>query len=101
MTPQCLEAVSVKRSAFSWNLATHVSALFIAQTYAIDLCRLKQPSRTARTVAPVIAEIPGARGAGQGRASGERSERSLDAPKRSRIIETGATTLGSLTRGLG
>ena len=38
-------------------------------------------------VAPVIANHLGARRAGQGRDSGERSERTLDAPKRSRKIE--------------
>ena len=37
-------------------------------------------------VAPVIALFVGARRAGQGRASGERGERTLDAPKRSRTI---------------
>ena len=42
-------------------------------------------------VAPVIACSSGARRAGQGRDSGERSERPLDAPKRFRIIEPGAT----------
>src|SRR6266542_2207974 len=37
-------------------------------------------------VAPVIARSLGARRAGQGRDSGERSEQTLDAPKRSRTI---------------
>src|SRR5687767_12232487 len=37
--------------------------------------------------APVIAKDLGARRAGQGRGGGERSERTLDAPKSSRTIE--------------
>jgi hypothetical protein len=42
-------------------------------------------------VAPAIANHAGARRAGQGRDSGEPGERTLDTPKRSRKIETGAT----------
>lgn len=49
-----------------------------------------RPSETHRNwgkglpVAPINADQAGARRAGQGRACGERSERTLDAPKRSR-----------------
>jgi hypothetical protein len=42
-------------------------------------------------VAPVSAEPSGACRAGQGRVSGERSERTIDAPKSSRTIGSGAT----------
>ena len=45
----------------------------------------------APAVAPVIANQSGARRAGQGRVAVSVSERSLDAPKRSGRIETGAT----------
>jgi hypothetical protein len=44
-------------------------------------------ARTTDLVALVNAKDLGARGACQGRASGERSERTLDTPKRSRTIE--------------
>lgn len=47
--------------------------------------------RKILTVAPIFAGVTGAGWAGQGRASGERSERTLDAPNRSLIIEIGAT----------
>lgn len=41
-------------------------------------------------VAPIAAPSMGARRTGQGRARGERSERSLDAPERSRMTAFGA-----------
>ena len=44
-----------------------------------------------RCVAPTTADLKGARWTGQGRRGGERSERSLDAAKRSRMIGSGAT----------
>jgi hypothetical protein len=46
--------------------------------------------RANLAVAPVIANHAGARRAGQGRDSGEHGERTLDVPKRFRIIEYGS-----------
>ena len=50
-----------------------------------------RPSSVAeQAVAPITASGEGARRTGQGRVRGERSERSLDAPKRFRMIGFGA-----------
>ena len=66
---------SLRRESFLFG---HLLAIF-------DLWIRTETGKTnGLPVAPITADEEGARRAGQGRGSGERSERTLDAPKRSR-----------------
>ena len=57
--------------------------------------------RRERAVALITADLKGVRRTGQGRRGGERSERSLDAAERSRMIESGVTAATRLNALLG